>query len=1390
MKKNLLKAFKWSWVLLLFQFQIIKAQTTLAPGDIAFIGFQTGGVPVTQDGFSFITLKDITATTKVYFTEKGWGGTTWVTSSTEPHLLWTVPAFTPAGTIVSVVETTTADVFTVTGTTGTSITFALGSGFNLSGGDQMLAYQSSTGAEPTSPTFIAGVHADYNSTDYDLVTTWNTTWDGTTGASGGNESALPTGLTNGVNCVSLFPAPGPEVANSKYTGTLTGTPTALLAAINNPANWDHHASNDLGITPSSYPTPSVSVASAPSITGQPSNSIICAGANTTFGVTANNATGYQWQVSTNGGSSFSNLSNAAFYSNVTTATLTITGATAGMNGYQYKCVVTGTATPNATSNSATLTVNAAPAITAQPSGSSICAGTNTSFTVTASNATGYQWQVNTGFGFINISNGAPYSGATTATLTITGATADMNAYAYRVKATGNCTPEATSSAALLTVNAAPAITAQPIAKSISVGGNAYFTVTAANATGYKWQVSTNSGNSYTDLSETAPYSGVTTSALSITGATAGMNGYLYRAVVSGTCTPNATSNGATLSVATTINSIVATGTSPSNQSIVAYTVTFGASVTGVNVSNFSLTPTGITGASVSSVTGSGTAYTVNVNTGSGDGTLRLNLANATNISPGISTTLPFTGDTYIIDKTPPTVTGVTNNGLYNTNKTITFSDGTATLDNVAFTSGSTVSAEGTHTLIATDAAGNSRTVIFTIDKTAPTVTGVTDNSLYNINKLITFSDGTATLDNVAFTSGSTVSAEGTHTLIATDAAGNSRTITFTIDKTAPTVTGVTSSTADGTYKAGNPISIQVNFSENVTVTGTPTLTLETGTTDRVVNYVSGSGTSTLTFSYTVQAGDISADLDYVSATALAFNSGTIKDAAGNSATLTLPNPGAAGSLGANKAIVIDAQAPTNTIASLSFSDDTGASNTDFITNTAAQTISGTLSANLASDEKVMVSMDNGATYTAATINVGTKSWSLANVTLSGSNTLIVVVQDLAGNRGTPRSQAYTLDTTAPTTTIASLAFSNDTGTSNTDFITNTAAQTISGTLSATLLQEELLYFSSDNGSTLTEINSSVTGTSFSLTRSLSGSNTIKLYVVDAAGNKGAEFSQNYILDLTAPTVAITSIAGANGASTTTSPIPVTITFSENVTGFTLGDIIITGGIAGNFSGNGATYTFNVTPTNYGTVTVNVAANVATDAAGNGNTQATQFTITYQNPLPVNLVSFTAKAENNVAKLQWQTASEQNNRGFEIYRSGDDKQFMLIGTVKGNSSTINDYSFTDKHPLASGNNYYKLVQVDMDGKATELEVKILNFALSAADIRLYPNPTANKATLTYDAGRYTKMILVDINGKVIKQLAIAKADSSTVVDVSALPGGTYIFRLTGSSSSAHIKMIKQ
>jgi hypothetical protein len=130
--------------------------------------------------------------------------------------------------------------------------------------------------------------------------------------------------------------------------------------------------------------------------------------------------------------------------------------------------------------------------------------------------------------------------------------------------------------------------------------------------------------------------------------------------------------------------------------------------------------------------------------------------------------------------------------------------------------------------------------------------------------------------------------------------------------TRPRVTGgVSSPAADGTFGADAVIPITVTFSSPVDVTGTPQLALKLDTGPAAVaTYASGSGTAVLTFNYTVLPDQMAADLDYASTSALTLNGGTIKDHSGGAdAVLALPAPGAAGSLGANKNLIIDTAAP-------------------------------------------------------------------------------------------------------------------------------------------------------------------------------------------------------------------------------------------------------------------------------------------------------------------------------------------------------------------------------------------------------------------------------------------------------------------------------------------------
>lgn len=126
---------------------------------------------------------------------------------------------------------------------------------------------------------------------------------------------------------------------------------------------------------------------------------------------------------------------------------------------------------------------------------------------------------------------------------------------------------------------------------------------------------------------------------------------------------------------------------------------------------------------------------------------------------------------------PPAVSGVSEGGIYNGTVTPGFTNGNATLNGSEYLNGTPIGSEGSYTLVVTNNYGTT-TVSFTIDLTPPTVDGVSNGGRYTVPPTITFSDGTAKLNGEAFESGDQVSREGSYTLIVTDEANNSSTLTF------------------------------------------------------------------------------------------------------------------------------------------------------------------------------------------------------------------------------------------------------------------------------------------------------------------------------------------------------------------------------------------------------------------------------------------------------------------------------------------------------------------------------------------------------------------------------------------------------------------------------------
>ncbi|WP_424968814.1 beta strand repeat-containing protein [Metapseudomonas otitidis] len=452
--------------------------------------------------------------------------------------------------------------------------------------------------------------------------------------------------------------------------------------------------------------------------------------------------------------------------------------------------------------------------------------------------------------------------------------------------------------------------------------------------------------------------------------------------------------------------------------------------------------------------------------------------------------------------------------------------------------------------------------------------------------------------------GTKINASGNGTELTTSyigGSGNDLTLTAPI---APTVTSVSSGTANGTYKIGDVITVSVRFDSAVNVTGTPTLTLETGTTDRVLNYVSGSGSDTLTFSYTVQAGDSSADLDYTSSSALSLNGGTIKDGANQNAILTLPTPGAAGSLGANKALVVDGVRPAATSITLS---DTALriGETATVTVTFNELVTGLDIADFSVANGSLSGLstsDGGLTWTATF----TPSANIADATnvITLDNT---GVMDQAGNigSGTTDSVNYAIDTQRPMGTIVVSDTVLKAGQTTTVTITFNEAVTGLTTADFSVANGTLSGLSSNDGgitwtATLTPSNN-INDTTNLITLDNTG-------YTDVAGNAGSGTtdSNNYAIDTQRPTatIVVTDTALKAGQGTT-----VTITFSEAVTGLTTADFSVANGSLSGLSSadGGITWTATLTPSANVTDPTNLITldNTGyTDAAGNTGTGTT------------------------------------------------------------------------------------------------------------------------------------------------------------------------------------------
>lgn len=200
----------------------------------------------------------------------------------------------------------------------------------------------------------------------------------------------------------------------------------------------------------------------PAITQQPTGQTVNDGGTLTLSILATNATGYQWKKD---GENIPSANSATYTKQ----------SVAPSDAGSYTCVVSGEGGTSVTSDAATVTVNALPVITKQPSNQTINEGGNINLAVTATGATGYQWK----------KDGSDIPSATNATYSKSGALpADAGSYTCVVTGAGG---SVTSSPATVTVKALPVITQQPTNQEITEGETLTLNVVATGATGYQWK---------------------------------------------------------------------------------------------------------------------------------------------------------------------------------------------------------------------------------------------------------------------------------------------------------------------------------------------------------------------------------------------------------------------------------------------------------------------------------------------------------------------------------------------------------------------------------------------------------------------------------------------------------------------------------------------------------------------------------------------------------------------------------------------------------------------------------------------------------------------------------------------------------------------------------------
>lgn len=188
-----------------------------------------------------------------------------------------------------------------------------------------------------------------------------------------------------------------------------------------------------------------------------------------------------------------------------------------------------------------------------------------------------------------------------------------------------------------------------------------------------------------------------------------------------------------------------------------------------------------------------------------------------------------------------------------------------------------------------------------------------------------------------------------------------------------------------------------------------------------------------------------------------------------------------------------------------------------------------------------------------------------------------------------------------------------------------------------------------------------------------------------------------------------------------------------------------------------------------------------NATGCNNTQEVETTCV---PLPIEMIDpLRVYLKDKTAILEWRTALEINNSGFEIQRSKDGIEWEKIGwqTGQGNTSTAHRYTYTDSNPL-SGTSYYRLRQVDFNGDTEYSNIVSLRYIHNG--VTIYPNPVKERFYLDPYSGFVEKITIYNSTGSQITEIA----NPDTEIDVSELPKGIYVLKISVDDEDFYEKIL--